>query len=180
MVVCTLCGGLRGRSVRDPGLVQGCHCMPEAFAGDWDQFDFHRDLELCGLCAGIVIQSGSRWSRLVCGKCLPLAREANNTAGFTMVPVGRHSLVNGITLTTATGSPGNPTGFVNGLGGVRAALEDQRAWRRRLVRERVGGHVDEVGLRSYLTVAESQGFDRPGLLDRFQQHRREAPLARDV
>lgn len=84
-----------------------CPCDP---GGDgwrereWAGYDIAALLELCSLCARDVMKSGTRWSWLACETC----RSVNNAIataingevhpGNQILPLGRHSIMNGIAI----------------------------------------------------------------------------------
>jgi hypothetical protein len=60
--------------------------------------DFNTVVELCNCCGGVALSSGSRWSPLLCDRCFARVRALNELAGRCVVPIGRHSLMNGVSM----------------------------------------------------------------------------------
>jgi vacuolar-type H+-ATPase subunit F/Vma7 len=60
--------------------------------------DFNVEYEICNCCGLEVIPSGSRWSLFYCRTCKDMIRELNDKIGKCIIPIGRHSLMNGISL----------------------------------------------------------------------------------
>jgi hypothetical protein len=79
------------------GMYQACAC-DERDESTWRGYDFNLDRELCRVCALDVVPSGSKWSRWLCSTCVRLVGETNDRWGVCIIPVGRHSLVNGVGL----------------------------------------------------------------------------------
>lgn len=96
MELCCKCLALRGPffdSHNRCERVQRCGCEPpEAL---WNAFDYNRAAELCRCCASRVIRCGSKWSVFFCDACKPQVVAYNSAAGWTVIPIGRHSLMNG-------------------------------------------------------------------------------------
>lgn len=102
LVICGGCHDVRGR-VPDwgPGAEQLCSCTPleirrnHAPSGGADHCTY---VELCRCCGLVLLGSGSRWSTWFCEQCRPLIRGLNRAVGRVVVPIGRHSLMNGVGL----------------------------------------------------------------------------------
>lgn len=65
----------------------------------WDGYDFNRKYEICYCCGLEIIPSGSRWSTFYCRDCKDIIVELNKEVGQCIIPIGRHSMMNGIVLT---------------------------------------------------------------------------------
>jgi len=101
MVVCGRCGEPKGpvpwHSLEASQL---CSCASEEgrrAQRPWGG-DFNAAVELCNCCGAVALSSGSRWSPLLCDRCFARVRTLNEVAGRCVVPVGRHSLMNGVSL----------------------------------------------------------------------------------
>ena len=58
-------------------------------------------LDLCHLCARNTMKSGTRWSWYACDTCLEVNRSVGTVLGSPKagaLPLGRHSIMNGVTL----------------------------------------------------------------------------------
>ncbi len=60
--------------------------------------DFPTALELCYCCASNVIPSGSKFSSFFCDACRTNIVRLRDAVGSAVIPLGRHSLMNGIAL----------------------------------------------------------------------------------
>jgi hypothetical protein len=98
----TLCGCVWGNSERR----QECACIwSQVRAGlrpaltRWPGFDFPKAAELCYCCGAEVLNSGSRWSVWFCNECKEHVRLLHQRHRRDLIPIGRHSLMNGFGLT---------------------------------------------------------------------------------
>lgn len=88
--LCLLCATLRGDT---PLGRQGCRCRP----GDsWPGCDVSEEASLCVLCARGLAGGSSRWSHLACSSCLSWERAVRDRLGRVLLPLGRHSVMNGV------------------------------------------------------------------------------------
>jgi len=63
----------------------------------WSEgMDFNKAYETCYCCGLEVIQTGSRWSTFYCRDCRAAIRKFNDSVGTCVIPLGRHSMMNGI------------------------------------------------------------------------------------
>ncbi|MDD4230900.1 MAG: hypothetical protein PHG45_05925 [Dehalococcoidales bacterium] len=106
--VCRKCFQLTGRTTLDDGqeVEQKCGCVgpgqkkwqlnfPDGYS---PVFDFNKAYEMCYCCGLAVIRSGSRWSIFYCDDCKTKILKLNKLLGGTLIPIGRHSLMNGVGL----------------------------------------------------------------------------------
>jgi len=83
---------------------QQCSCKdktavvpgPENPEWAWLGFDYEKIIELCRCCGSEILTSGSRWSVFFCKDCKNKVAELNGQFQKAIVPIGRHSLMNGI------------------------------------------------------------------------------------
>jgi hypothetical protein len=139
-VVCGTCGRLRGPWGRYDGEVefeQRCECRDDEEPVErWPGFDYNTVAELCRCCGLEAVKSGSKWSVWFCRECLDRVRELNSGAGRCVVPIGRHSIMNGVFYKPAE-SGVNPvalSAFSDQLSTFFGAVDATGAWRRRVVR----------------------------------------------
>lgn len=99
-VICPQCHELRGGPI---GVVDGatinqlCECTPALQRQAQRRvFDFNTAVEFCRCCATEALRSGSRWSVWFCEPCKNRVAKLNHDAGRCIVPIGRHSVVNGV------------------------------------------------------------------------------------
>jgi len=97
--LCRRCRELRGTTLE--GWHQPCGCEPVVDDPRAAAHDVARAVELCWACGTVLIGSGSRWSPLHCRWCRRRAVVLNRLAGRVVIPVGRHSLMNGIAVGAA-------------------------------------------------------------------------------
>ncbi len=96
MELCRECLVLRGPffdSHNGCERVQRCGCEPREPL--WNAFDYNCAAELCPCCASRVIGCGSKWSVFFCEECKPHVVAYNGAAGLTVIPIGRHSMMDG-------------------------------------------------------------------------------------
>ena len=75
---------------------QHCTCDKWDDSKWGDGRDFNLGYETCYCCGLEVITSGSRWSSFFCRDCKKAIRKFNDSVGTCVIPIGRHSLMNGI------------------------------------------------------------------------------------
>jgi hypothetical protein len=113
LIICKSCLRLYGRVVREINKNQdpqsefyfmSCKCKnekgeknktanPEATTSD-----IISSIEFCQCCSTELINFGSKYSSLFCDDCQKLAISYNETAGEDLIPLGKHSFMNGIML----------------------------------------------------------------------------------
>jgi len=120
MELCRECLVLRGPffdSHNGCERVQRCGC--EAREPLWNAFDYNCAVELCRCCAAQVIRSGSKWSVFFCDACKREVVAYNSAAGCTVIPIGRHSIMNGVALNAQSAREGSARRtFAHGLSEV--------------------------------------------------------------
>ena len=120
MELCRECLVLRGSffdSHNGCERAQRCGCEPREPL--WNAFDYNRAAELCRCCASRVIRCGSKWSVFFCEACKPHVVAYNGAAGLTVIPIGRHSMMNGVALNTQRARKGSARrAFARGLSEV--------------------------------------------------------------
>jgi hypothetical protein len=82
--------------------VQPCSCDP--IQPPWNAFDYNECAELCRCCAAECVSSGSKWSLFFCEDCKMRVVAHNQGAGRCVIPIGRHSIMNGVFLSRADAS----------------------------------------------------------------------------
>jgi hypothetical protein len=162
--VCGECAELFGTVLdgeRGVARQQRC-CVDNSQAPEplWPGFDFNRALELCACCAANVVRSGSRWNCFYCAAC-QLYVDAYNRDGEEWLPVGRHSIMNGVFFDASGKQTEAPAGLRKGINRARhdelfGDIERVFAWRRARVRavlDPLGAVAAELG--TYLGAAAS-------------------------
>jgi hypothetical protein len=120
MELCRECLVLRGPffdSHNGCERVQRCGCEPADPL--WNAFDYNCAAELCRCCASRVIRCGSKWSVFFCEECKPHVVAYNGAAGWKVIPIGRHSIMNGVALNTKHARKGSARrAFAQGMSEV--------------------------------------------------------------
>ena len=99
LLICHTCRLLKGPVPgRSDGARQLCDCTPlevrraqPRWGGDHNTY-----AELCRCCGLVLLGSGSRWSVWFCASCKEAVVTLNRYAGRCVIPIGRHSLMNGV------------------------------------------------------------------------------------
>lgn len=135
--ICGRCHAVRGGPI---GTVDGvtvwqrCDCVPAGGLPAQPRVgDFNTALELCRACGLVALRSGSRWSVWFCGPCATQARRLNERVGRCVVPIGRHSLMNGISVQSA--EPEDIEAFAGLMSNLFDATGAVQKWSRTVVRE---------------------------------------------
>ena len=81
-----------------------CQDRSDEWRETWSRWDIAYLLKLCSLCARNTVDAGTRWSWLACGMCREVNLAIRDIVGADrgVLPLGRHSLMNGLGL---RGSP---------------------------------------------------------------------------
>jgi hypothetical protein len=104
LVICARCRQLKGPVPdRTDRVRQLCACTPvevrraePRWGGDHNTY-----AELCRCCGLELLPSGSKWSVWFCEPCKTSVRDLNKAAGRCVIPIGRHSMMNGVAATGA-------------------------------------------------------------------------------
>jgi hypothetical protein len=125
MELCRTCLVLRGPffdSHNGCERAQRCACEPREPL--WNAFDYNCAAELCRCCASQVIGCGSKWSVFFCAECRRHVNAHNDAAGWKVIPIGRHSIMNGVALNTRdVQSGGARSAFARGLSEVSGGID---------------------------------------------------------
>ena len=118
---CLRCGSLRGpyREFDNP-----CSCDVEA----WDEpsppraNDLTNNVRFCHSCVQTLVSGSSRWSPYHCRACLRPVQALNASAQRLLVPIGPHSIMNGVSYQVPPGGVirADIEAFVGGLNGLFA------------------------------------------------------------
>jgi len=106
--ICRECFQLYGAVRLEDGrrVKQKCRCTYKPDEKNWSttlngqtyRHDYNKEYEICYCCGLEVIPSGSRWSSFYCRDCKKSIRALNQKIRKCIIPIGRHSLMNGISL----------------------------------------------------------------------------------
>jgi len=155
-VICGSCHQIRGTALA--GFHQRCACepLPDPEEPRYGH-DFLMAAELCRCCGLVLLRSGSKWSVWFCVPCKDLARSFNEQVGRCVIPIGRHSLMNGVGL-KGTDAKRNAAvkRFAEELGSLFARVGWMDDWKGLAVRHNLvvlGAHPDhDLPLADYLDL----------------------------
>ena len=164
--VCTTHFDLKGRY---EGKEHRCGCLPhdeEWREREWAGYDIAALVDLCHLCIRDVIRSGTRWSWYACRTCRRVNNEIATAivgephSGNQILPLGRHSIMNGVALGLDAAEPDDPTeGFTASVVTFFEFSSRMFDWKReegqRLVEEAGLEDLDGVPLDSWLETNRS-------------------------
>jgi hypothetical protein len=160
MSVCASCTRIYGPWLDGAETrVQRCDCGRKQFAEEpkWPRFDFNEVVELCRCCGQELLRSGSRWSVWFCEPCKARVVAFNTMCRRAIIPIGRHSLMAGIGLSSSAISDqskleSNIKDFVVAARGLFKSQNHLSVWRNRQVsaKLRLLGANTDVLLASYL------------------------------
>jgi len=162
--LCRTCLAFRGPFYDDFNgceRVAPCGCDPKQ--PPWNGYDYNSFAELCQGCAAAVVSSGSRWSPFFCDDCKARVRAYNESVGTCVIPLGRHSMMNGVGLPVAVAKkPREVEKFVKGLFGFMGGAERLWSYRGTRVRRVLGSlpePADAVPVPAYLAHAKAVSGD---------------------
>ena len=103
-VVCGTCRRLRDGIGEDKEtgrlVVQRCSCdLP---LGQRAESVPLMEVEFCQCCAIEILPFNSKWSVWFCDACLPRVKKLNHHYGRCLVPIGQHTLMNGVFIDPST------------------------------------------------------------------------------
>ena len=117
--------------------------------------DFPEAVELCHCCAQTLIPSGSKFSSFFCDECRVRVVALNGSYGLAVVPLGRHSLMNGWALRGGADAPALDV-FASGVRGMFSRIDRLLTWQRGLVQDNVaamGQATPYVAAPEYIAFA---------------------------
>jgi ADP-ribosylglycohydrolase len=134
----------------------------------WSGFDFNELVSLCYCCGQEVLKSGSRWSTWFCEDCKHKVIQLNAQVQRCVIPIGRHSMMNGIGLNgEASKDPKLVERFLTKANNMFANIEKLSSWYAQRLSDnfKVLGYDDDVSLNDYLrkvavAVDKSGAFDQ--------------------
>jgi hypothetical protein len=91
-VICTTCWQLRATGAH----TDHCHCTYPTGQRTIAERERLLACRLCYVCGLAIVQGHTRWMSLLCDQCRPCAREVNTRHGWLVLPIGIHSIVNGV------------------------------------------------------------------------------------
>ena len=173
MRLCPDCGEISGflrYAQGGPFKLQTCSCRdlpvrPED-AEDFRRFfrlDFPSAVTLCACCGQILMKNGSRFSPFCCEGCRKFIMAYNSLKGVVVVPMGRHSMMNGLQLSGRDADdPETIFNFVEGMNSLVARMELLDEWKKVIIADnfrRLGHPKDwDMGLYDYLDAMPEDWF----------------------
>lgn len=155
--VCTTCGRLF-QDLPDREQPQRCECQHDSDAPSWPGYDFNERASLCRCCGREVLSSGSRWQVWFCDTCSHDVKELHNRLGGWVIPIGRHSMMHGISIKGGDVDDDKGTKeFVNASRSLFRAIDLLDEWHDRwvieLIRKSWFAKYPSVSLHTYLASA---------------------------
>lgn len=170
-VVCGKCQALRGGPIDHIGDVavwQLCDCASaEERSAQPRVGDFNAAFELCRCCGMEALRSGSRWSVWFCATCQERVRELNAESGSCVVPIGRHTLMNGAEFDPSPDSASRT--FVEQLKSLFHEMAETAAWAPAAVRLNLAAAAlpagEDIALDAYLAAVGTLAYLKPQRFD---------------
>jgi ADP-ribosylglycohydrolase len=119
----------------------------------WEGFDFNGIVMFCYCCGQEALKSGSRWSVFFCEDCKRKVMELNAQFQRAIIPIGRHSMMNGIALNNdGYKDPKFVEQFWTKANNMFANIEKLSKWTAQRLSNnfKVLGYDDDVFLNDYL------------------------------
>lgn len=169
--ICTTCCDLRGPF---DGWVNPCRCDLAACEARGERHprydDLVRNVQMCQCCTLAVLRSGSRWSVWFCADCLPLVTERNEAVGLCVVPIGRHSMMNQVSLAGNVDPDSVELDvFVGAARGLIDRIDQLDTWARGRTHQLLEGlgllGSPAVPVTTYLAAARAAGLTKQGAID---------------
>jgi hypothetical protein len=164
---------------------QRCRCEDQEDER-WPGFDVNERVTLCRCCAAEVLHSGSRWSVWFCPDCLERIKALHDRLGGTLIPIGRHSMMNRLVLRGYEVASTAVDRFAEALVDLFERIQHLEEWHRRRASANLKAlgmsELPSVPLGKYLRKAAAlRGGGRltreaafSGLLDHFREEGRSA------
>lgn len=122
---------------------QSCRCEPQE---KWPGCHVSRAADLCALCARGLAGGVVRWSWLACDDCRTVERALSGWLGIPVLPLGRHSVMNGVILADDAPSEVDKEEFAAALTGLARGWARLKNW----------GHAEAMGLACRLATDDEQ------------------------
>jgi len=167
--ICTTCLELRGPY---RGHDNVCACDVEAWEPDRPARagDLTNNVILCHGCLAELVEGSSRWSSFYCDPCRTWVRDTGRRLGRYIVPIGRHSIMNGTYWLSEDGqlhTDAQVTAFADQLSASFASIDALYQLTNRRLRSRLtvlGIDGDAIEVTAYLQRCAAHGWtDDTGL-----------------
>jgi hypothetical protein len=151
--ICGVCYTLYGCVGGNSKQRQECECIRSQMRAGlrpsptpWTSFDFPEAATLCYGCGAEVLRSGSRWSVWFCDACKEQVRVLHQRHRRYLIPVGRHSMMNGFGLAGSEAQDqAAVTQFVLHISGLVDRINLLKSWASIIVAEHVRTRGFEKG-----------------------------------
>ena len=124
LAVCATC--FEVRYVKESTKLQRCKCQGRYARAELGDTDCPNGLTLCQVCARRLVGGFSRFSWLACESCKTANTKFHFKMGFKL-PIGRHSIMNGITIPANSPRAELEAGISNMMTLVKS-WEDLNTW----------------------------------------------------
>ncbi len=104
---------------------QGCPCDP---AEPWRGCDVSRAVDLCEVCARGTAGGTTRFSWLGCQSCRAVEKALQEALGVRVLPLGRHSIMNGVALRVAQAPASDVAAFAVDFEGLAGSWHRLSEW----------------------------------------------------
>ena len=178
--LCTRCGHVRGKLLilgdGEPfPFPQDCFCIPaRKRKHPYEGLDLSTCVELCGCCAYEPIRTRSRWSSFYCDTCRELVLDANKGFGAWVIPIGRHSMMHGMSLVPeATDGEEQVEVFAGEVRGLFRGIEHLGAWttgQTKLYLATLGLGATDLPLTTFVEAARAYPFDKEEAFEGLLRH----------
>lgn len=161
--ICTTCLELRGPC---RGHDNVCACDVEAWKPDRPARagDLTDNVILCHGCLADLVEGSSRWSSFYCDPCRTWVRDTGRRLGRYIVPIGRHSIMNGTYWRSDDGQPptdAQVTAFADQLSASFASIDALHQLMNLRLRERLTGlgiDGDAIEVTAFLERCAGHGW----------------------
>ncbi len=98
--------------------------------------DFNQEYEMCYCCGVAAMTSGSRYSSFYCEECKQRIRKVNELVRRCMMPCGRHSIMNGVSIKGESAEDSKAVAaFAAGVNEMNDRIDVVRTHRARIARK---------------------------------------------
>lgn len=121
----------------------------------WPRFDFNEIVTLCYCCGQELLSSGSRWSVWFCEDCKKNVIRFNSIYQKRIIPIGRHSIMNGYILNVQKFEDGMDKAIEEFTGNVKdlsRGIEHLEKWRKIIMQKnfKALSYSEDILLNEYM------------------------------
>lgn len=105
--------------------------------GSGGQISGERDVDLCWCCGFALITTSTKWSTYFCPACQAWSTKFNQAVGEALIPIGGHSLMNGVSGRPARGqtTADFAAAFARKTATMKTRIQRLRIWRRLILHD---------------------------------------------